>query len=162
MKFFRTLLSATLLSVLAGTAFAADAAAPNLPRANDTATQDKIIANLPEGVTAESATPDQIAQAAIESAFGQEGDLETNVMQVTIALGELTRAGKFKNAPRIGDMNPPGRFYTKVMNLASSNLDVSSSTYYALTVQDMTRLSAAVRKGMNFLNGATANPITRK
>ena len=94
--------------------------------------------------------------------FGMEGDVETNVMQVTVALGELTRAGKFKNAPRIGDKNPPGRFYTKVMNLASSNLDVSSSTYYALTVQDMTRLSAAVRRGQNFLNGAVANPITRK
>ena len=130
--------------------------------ANDTATQNALIAALPDGVTAETATPDQIAQAAIELAFTMEGDLEANVMQVTIALGELTRAGKFPNAPRRGDSNPPGRFYTKVMNLASSNLDVSSSTYYALTVQDMTRLSAAVRKGQNFLNGATSNPITRK
>ena len=130
--------------------------------ANDTKTQQAILAALPDGVTAETATPDQIAQAAIELAFGMEGDLETNVMQVTIALGELSRAGKFPNAPLRGDNNPPGRFYTKVMNLASSNLDVSSSTYYALTVQDMTRLSAAVRKGQNFLNGATSNPITRK
>ncbi len=162
MKFFRTFLPAALLSLLASTAFAADAPAPVLPRANDTATQQALIAALPKGVTAETATPDQIAQAAIELAFGMEGDVETNVMQVTVALGELTRAGKFKNAPRIGDKNPPGRFYTKVMNLASSNLDVSSSTYYALTVQDMTRLSAAVRRGQNFLNGAVANPITRK
>ena len=130
--------------------------------ANDTATQNALLAALPEGVTPEAATPDQIAQAAIELAFTMEGDIEANVTQVTIALGELTRAGTFRNAPRRGDKNPPGRFYTKVMNLASSNLDVSSSTYYALTVQDMTRLSAAVRKGQNFLNGATSNPITRK
>jgi len=162
MKIFRTLVPAALLSLLAFTAFGAEAPAPVLPRANDTATQQALLEALPDGVTAEPATPDQIAQAAIELAFGMEGDVETNVMQVTVALGELTRAGKFKNAPRRGDMNPPGRFYTKVMNLASSNLDVSSSTYYALTVQDMTRLSAAVRRGQNFLNGATSNPITRK
>jgi hypothetical protein len=130
--------------------------------ANDTATQNALLAALPEGVTPATATPDQIAQAAIEVAFTMEGDVEANVMQVTIALGELTRAGTFRNAPLRGDNNPPGRFYTKVMNLASSNLDVSSTTYYALTVQDMTRLSAAVRKGQNFLNGATSNPITRK
>lgn len=130
--------------------------------ANDTKTQNAIIAALPEGVTAETATPDQIAQAAIELAFTMEGDLEANVAQVTVALGELTRAGRFRNAPTRGDNNPPGRFYTKVMNLASSNLDVSSTTYYALTVQDMTRLAAAVRRGQNFLNGATSNAITRK
>ena len=130
--------------------------------ANDSKTHAALLAALPEGVSAESATSDQIAQAAIELAFTMEGELEANVMQVTIALGELTRAGKFPNAPLRGDNNPPGRFYTKVMNLASSNLDVSSSTYYALTVQDMTRLSAAVRKGQNFLNGASSNPITRK
>lgn len=130
--------------------------------ANDTKTQNALIAALPKGVTAATATPDQIAQAAIELAFGMEGDLEANVAQVTVALGELTAAGKFPNAPRRGDKNPAGRFYTKVMNLASSNLDVSSSTYYALTVQDMTRLSAAVRRGQNFLNGASNNAITRK
>jgi hypothetical protein len=158
----RTLVPAALLSLLAFTAFGADAPAPILPRANDVATQQALIGALPSGVSAETATPDQIAQAAIELAFGMEGDVETNVMQVTVALGELTRAGKFKNAPRMGDTSPPNRFYTKVMNLASSNLDVSSSTYYALTVQDMTRLSAAVRRGQNFLNGAVANPITRK
>ena len=148
---------AALALLVALTAFSAHAQV-----ANDTKTHDALIAALPDGVTAATATPDQIAQAAIELAFGMEGDLEANVMQVTIALGELTRAGKFPNAPTHGDNNPPGRFYTKVMNLASSNLDVSSSTYYALTVQDMTRLSAAVRKGQNFLNGATSNPITRK
>lgn len=134
----------------------------NAQVANDTKTQNAILAALPGGVTAETATPDQIAQAAIELAFGMEGDLEANIAQVTVALGELTAAGKFPKAPRRGDNNPPGRFYTKVMNLASSNLDVSSSTYYALTVQDMTRLSAAVRRGQNFLNGATNNAITRK
>lgn len=153
MRNFRTVL--TLLAALA--AFGANAQV-----ANDTKTQNAIIAALPDGVTADTATPDQIAQAAIELAFGMEGDLEANVAQVTVALGELTAAGKFPNAPRRGDNNPPGRFYTKVMNLASSNLDVSSSTYYALTVQDMTRLSAAVRRGQNFLNGATNNAITRK
>lgn len=153
MRNFRTVL--TLLAALA-------AFGVNAQVANDTKTQDAIIAALPDGVTADTATPDQIAQAAIELAFGMEGDLEANVAQVTVALGELTAAGKFPNAPRRGDNNPPGRFYTKVMNLASSNLDVSSSTYYALTVQDMTRLSAAVRRGQNFLNGATNNAITRK
>lgn len=162
MKLFRTWIPAAVLSLLAFSATGADAPAPVLPRANDTATQQALLAALPDGVSAETATSDQIAQAAIDLAFGMEGNVEANVTQVTVALGELTRAGKFKNAPRIGDMNPPGRFYTKVMNLASSNLDVSSSTYYALTVQDMTRLSAAVRQGQNFLNGATANPITRK
>ena len=55
-----------------------------------------------------------------------------------------------------------GNIYTRIMNLASSNLDVSSSTYYGLTVQDMTRLSAAGHEGMNFLNGAKSNAITRK
>lgn len=162
MNAIRDFIPAVLLSLLALNVFGADAPAPILPRANDTATQQAILAALPDDVTPEQATADQIAQAAIELAFSMEGDLETNVMQVTVALGELHRAGKFQNVPRIGDRNPPGRFYTKVMNLASSNLDVSSSTYYALTVQDMTRLSAAVRRGQNFLNGAISNPITRK
>lgn len=130
--------------------------------ANDVATQNAIIAALPEGVTAETATADQIAQAATDLAFGMEGNLEANVTQVTVSLGELTQAGRFKNAPRFGDRNPPGRFYLKVLNLASSNLDVSSSTYYGLTVQDMTRLTAAARAGQNFLNGAKSNAITRK
>jgi DNA polymerase/3'-5' exonuclease PolX len=91
-----------------------------------------------------------------------EGNLEANLTQVMVALGELTRAGKFQNAPRFGDSYPPGRFYTKVLNMASSNPDVSSSTYHALTVQDIMRLTAAMREGMNFLNGAKSNAITRK
>jgi hypothetical protein len=131
-------------------------------KANDAGTQAAILAALPTGVTADSASVDQIAQAAIDLAFTMEGDVEANVKQVTVTLGEMTRAGKFPNAPRFGENNPPGRFYTKVMNLASSNLDVSSTTYYGLTVQDMTRLSAAVRAGQNFLNDATSNAITRK
>src|SRR5690606_27685587 len=69
-------------------------------RANDVATQNAILAALPKGVSAESATVDQIAQAAIDVAFGMEGNLEANVTQVTIALGEMTRAGKFQAAPR--------------------------------------------------------------
>lgn len=157
MKFIRVLIRSTLLLTLGLGALGASAQV-----ANDEATHKAVLAALPKGVTPAEASSEQIAQAAIELAFGMEGDLEANVAQVTVALGELTRAGVFKAAPRIGDNTPPGRFYTKVMNLASSNLDVSSSTYYALTVQDMTRLSAAVRRGMNFLNGATSNAITRK
>jgi hypothetical protein len=130
--------------------------------ANDVTTQNAIIAALPEGVTPEKATSDEIAQAATDVAFSREGDLQANLTQVMVSLGELTKAGKFTNAPRFGDKNPPGRFYTKVMNMASSNLDVSSSTYHSLTVQDMTRLAAAMRDGMNFLNGAKSNAITRK
>jgi hypothetical protein len=130
--------------------------------ANDVATRNAIIAALPEGVTPEKATSDEIAQAATKVAFGREGDLEANLTQVTVTLGEMTKAGKFTSAPRFGDNNPTGRLYLKVLNLASSNPDVSSSTYYGLTVQDMTRLAAATREGMNFLNGAKSNAITRK
>jgi hypothetical protein len=130
--------------------------------ANDEKVQKAILAGLPEGVTPDKASTDEIAQAATDLAFTMEGNLEANVTQVMVSLGELTRAGTFSNAPRFGDKNPPGRFYTKVLNLASSNLDVSSSTYYGLTVQDMTRLAAAAREGMNFLNGAKSNAITRK
>ena len=134
----------------------------NAQVANDQTTQNAIIAALPAGVTPDKATSDEIAQAATMLVFGMDGDLEANLTQVMISLGELTRAGEFKNAPRFGDKNPPGRLYLKVLNLASSNLDVSSSTYYGLTVQDMTRLAAAAREGMNFLNGAKSNAITRK
>lgn len=130
--------------------------------ANDAKVQNAIIAKLPAGIAAEEATSDEIAQAATDLAFSMEGDLQANLTQVMVSLGELTSAGRFKNAPRFGDKNPTGRFYTKVMNMASSNLDVSSSTYYALTVQDMTRLAAAMRDGTNFLNGAKSNAITRK
>lgn len=153
MKISRTV----LILALAFTALGARAQV-----ANDTATQNAILAALPEGLAPEQASADEIAQAATTLAFGMEGNLEANVTQVTVSLGELTRAGKFKNAPRFGDNNPVGRFYLKVLNLASSNLDVSSSTYYGLTVQDMTRLTAATRAGQNFLNGAKSNAITRK
>jgi len=130
--------------------------------ANDVGTQNAIIASLPAGLLPETASADEIAQAATTLAFTMDGNLESNLTQVTVALGELTRAGRFPNAPRFGDGNPNGRMYIKVMNLASSNPDVSSSTYYSLTVQDMTRLAAAVREGMNFLNGARSDAITRK
>jgi hypothetical protein len=130
--------------------------------ANDVATQAAILAALPADVLPDRASADQIAQAATTLAFSMEGNLETNLTQVTVSLGELTRAGRFPGAPRVGEKNPPGRFYLKVLNMASSNPDVSSSTYYSLTVQDMTRLTAAVREGMNFLNGAKSNAITRK
>ena len=130
--------------------------------ANELAVQNAIIAALPAGITPESASADDIAQAATTLAFTMEGNLESNITQVTVSLGELTRAGRFPRAPRFGGGNPVGRLYLKVLNMASSNPDVSSSTYYALTVQDMTRLTAAVREGMNFLNGAKSNAITRK
>lgn len=139
--------------------------------ANDEATQNAILEALPADLTAETATADQIAQAALEVAFGVakggEGKLtqeqmEANLTQVMVSLGELTRAGKFKNAPRFGDKNPEGRLYTKVLNVASSNLDVASSTYYGTTVQYIMGLTAAMREGQNFLNGAKSNAITRK
>ena len=94
--------------------------------------------------------------------FSMEGDLETNLKQQTGSLGELTRAGKLTSALRFGDKNPTGRLYLKVLNLASSNPDGSSRAYYGLTAQDMTRLAAATREGMNFLNSAKSNGITRK
>lgn len=130
--------------------------------ANDATTQNAILAALPAGMSAEQATVDDIAQAATTLAFTMKGNLEANITQVMVSLGELTKAGKFKNAPRYGDNNPTGRFYTKIMNMASSNLDVASKTYYSLTVQDMTRLAAAAHNGMDFLNGAKHTPITRK
>jgi hypothetical protein len=124
--------------------------------------QNAIIAALPAGVSATTATADEIAQAATDLAFRMDGNLEANLTQVMLSLEELTRAGKFTSAPRFGDNNPPGRFYTKVLNMASSNPDVASSTYYALTVQDIMRLTAALREGTNFANGAKSNAITRK
>jgi len=148
---------ASLLLLLSLIGFSANAQV-----ANDTAVQNAIIAGLPEGVTRESATADQLAQAATDLAFRMEGTIETNLTQVMVSLEEMTRAGKFPAAPRFGESNPPGRFYTKVLNMASSNPDVASSTYYALTVQDIMRLTAAMREGMNFVNGAKSNAITRK
>jgi hypothetical protein len=149
--------SSALFLVLSLVAFSAQA-----QKANDSATHEAILAALPQGVTAETATADEIAQSVTDLAFMMEGDIEPRLTQLMVSLGELQKAGTFKNAPRYGDKSPTGRFYIKVMNLASSNLDVSSSTYYALTVQDMTRLAAAMRAGTNFLNGAQGNAITRK
>lgn len=146
-----------LLLVLALTAFGANAQV-----ANDVATQNAILAALPAGVTPEKATADEIGLAASQLAFSMEGSLEANLTQVMVSLEELTRAGKFASAPRFGDKNPPGRFYSVVLNLASSNLDVSSSTYYGLTVQDIIRTTTALREGTNFVNGAKSNAITRK
>jgi hypothetical protein len=144
-------------------ALLAMATAAHAQKLNDTATQDAILKALPKGVTAGTASADQLAQAATDLAFSAKKEaLEASVTQVMVSLGEMTRAGRFNNAARFGDNSPTGRFYTKIMNLASSNLDVSSSTYYGLTVQDMTRLSAAAREGSNFLNGAKSNAITRK
>jgi len=157
MRLSQKILRATVILLLSLAAFNITA-----QTANDQNTQNAIIAALPASITAATATADEIAQVATTLVFTLPGNLEANVTQVTVALGELTKAGVFKNAPRFGENNPTGRFYTKVLNLASSNLDVSSSTYYSLTVQDIIRLTAAVREGMNFLNGAKSNAITRK
>ncbi|MDG2175954.1 MAG: hypothetical protein P8M72_07485 [Gammaproteobacteria bacterium] len=134
----------------------------NAQVANDTATQQAIIQALPESVTAESATADEIAQSALDLVFSMEGNRQANMTQVMVSLGELTRSGTFKNAPRFGDKNPPGRFYTRVLNLASSALDVTYTTYYGVTVQHIMELTAGMREGQNFLNGAKSNAITRK
>ena len=130
--------------------------------ANDTATQQAIIQALPEGVSAEFATADEIAQSALDLVFSMEGNRQANMTQVMVSLGELTRSGIFKNAPRFGDKNPPGRFYTRVLNLASSALDVTYTTYHGVTVQHIMELTAGMREGQNFLNGAKSNAITRK
>lgn len=130
--------------------------------ANNSAVQNAILAALPAGMSADTATADALGQAAADLSFRMEGDLEANIRQVMVALGEMTRAGRFPNATRFGENNPPGRFYLKLLNLASSNPDVSSTTYYSLTVQDIMRITAAAREGMNFLNGAKSNAITRK
>lgn len=157
MKLFPASLTSTLTLILSLLAFNASAQI-----ASDEKTQNAILSALPAGVTAETASADEIAQATTNYVFSLEGNLEQNLTQAMVSLGELTKAGKFPHAPRFGDKSPTGRFYLKVMNMAASNLDVSSDTYYSLTVQDMTRLSAAMRTGSNFLNGATNNPITRK
>ena len=162
MKSFRLVL--LILSILPGFSLAA-------PMSNDVATQNAILAALPDNVTAATATADQLAQAALEVAFGVDNgkaggltqkEMETNLTQVMVSLGEMTRAGKFPNAPRFGNKNPPGRLYTRVLNVASSNLDVASTTYYGTTVQYIIGLTAAMREGQNFLNGAKSNAITRK
>jgi len=139
---------------------------------NDVATRNAILDRLPEGVTAETATADQLAQSVLELALkvnseGEEtkltqAEMEANLTRIMYTLGEMTRNGEFKNAPRFGDKNPPGRLYTRVLNVASSNLDVASETYYGTTTQFIIGLTAAMREGQNLLNGAQSNAITRK
>lgn len=162
MKSFSTLLF--LLVVVFGQGASAQVA-------NDEATRNAILAALPEGVTAETATADQIAQAAVYLAFEVDSNMKSpltqeemhvNLTQIMVSLGELTKEGRFKNAPRFGANSPPERFYLKVLNVASSNLDVASTTYYGTTVQFIIGLTAAMREGQNFLNGAKGNAITRK
>ena len=150
---------ATFLLILHMTALAANAQV-----ANDRVTQDAILQALPSGVMPETANADEIAQAALEVALNMEGttieELQENVTQVMVSLGELSRAGRFENAPRFGNKAPTGRFYTRVLNLASSALDVTYTTYHGVTVQHIIGLTAALREGQNFLNGAQSNAIT--
>jgi len=149
---------ATVVLTLSLTGLTANAQVPN-----DTATQDAILQALPSGVTPENATADEIAQAALEVVLGTEGALvEEKLTQVMVSLGELGRSGRFENAPRFGDKTPTGRLYNRVLNLASSALDVTYTTYYRATVQHIMALTAAMRKGQNFLNGAQSSAITRK
>lgn len=128
----------------------------------DSVTPEAITALLPSVVTASTASVDQIAQAATTLAFNAKGNLETNITRTMVVLGEMTREGKFPKAPRYGEGAPTARFYLKVMNMASSNLDVSSKTYYGLSTLDLTRVAAAARAGQNVLNGAHSDAITRK
>ena len=73
----------SFIVVLALAAFNANALV-----ANDVATQNAILAALPEGVSPENATADEIAQAATNLAFGKkEGKLEDNLAQVMVSLG---------------------------------------------------------------------------
>jgi len=130
--------------------------------ANDVATQQAILQALPEGVTTESATADEIALVAIEVTFSMEGDRYANLTQVMVSLGELERAGVFINAPRFGSKTPTGRLYAQVLSMASSALDVTYETYHGVTVQHIIALTAAMWDGINFLNEAQSNAITRK
>ena len=147
----------SILFALSLTGFSASAQV-----ANDVSTHNAIINALPDGLMPENATADDIAQGALDLAFGMDGELEANLTQVMVSLGELTRAGTFKSAPRFGDKNPPGRLYTRVLNLASSALDVTYTTYHGVTVQHIMALTAAMRDGQNFLNDAESKAITRK
>lgn len=149
------LLTATLVFMLA----CVDASAQV---ANDEATRQTILQALPAGVDASTATADQIAQACIDLVFSMDGDRDANVTQVMVSLEELTREGVFKAAPRFGHRNPPERFYTRMLSLASSALDVTYTTYHGVTVQHIMALTAAMRKGQNFVNGAESLAITRK
>ena len=130
--------------------------------ANDAAIQQAILQALPEGMSPESASADEIALAAIEVSFAMEGDRYTNLTQVMVSLGELEEAGTFKSAPRFGSKTPTGRLYTRVLNLASSALDVTYETYHGVTVQHIIALTAAMWDGINFLNDAQSDAITRK
>jgi len=130
--------------------------------ANDVATQQAILQALPEGLTTESATADEIALVAIEVTFSMEGDRYANLTQVMVSLGELERAGVFINAPRFGSKTPTGRLYAQVLSMASSALDVTYETYHGVTVQHIIALTAAMWDGINFLNEAQSNAITRK
>ncbi len=132
------------------------------PVANGVAAEDAIMMALPAGVMPEQASADEVAQAATTVAFNMQGKLEDNLTRVMVTLEQLTRAGSFPGAPRFGTKNPPELFYTKVLNMASSNPDVSSTTYYKLNTLDITRVTAAAREGMNIANGAKSNAITRK
>ena len=130
--------------------------------ANDEGVQQAILQALPEHRTAQTATADEIALAAIEVTFSMEGDRFENLTQVMVSLGELEHAGTFTNAPRFGTKTPTGRLYSRVLSLASSALDVTYETYHGVTVQHIIPLTAAMWDGINFLNDAQSNAITRK
>lgn len=115
--------------------------------ANDESTQNAIIAAIPDGLAPETASADDIALAARTVAFNMEGDLNTNLTQVMVSLGELTREGVFTSAPRSGNKSPTLRFYNSVLNL-------TSSTNMGVTPQYITGTTDALVKGMNFLNAA--------
>lgn len=139
---------------------------------DDAQTRSAILARLPDGVSAATATADQVGQAALELALGVNGageeskltqaEMQDNLTRVMRVLVDMTREGMFRNAPRFGEDNPPGRFYLRVLNVASSNLDVASSTYYGTTTQYIIGLTAAMREGQNLANNASSNAITRK
>src|SRR6185369_8671042 len=57
----------------------------------DGVTADAITALLQSGVTASTASADQIAQAAATLAFNVKGNLESNITQTMVLLGEMTR-----------------------------------------------------------------------
>ncbi len=57
----------------------------------DSVTADAITALLRSGVTAGTASADQIAQAATTLAFNAKGNLESNITRAMVVLGEMTR-----------------------------------------------------------------------
>jgi len=139
---------------------------------SDSEIRSAILGRLPAGISAETATADQVGQAALELALGVNGEgeknrltqaeMQKNLTRVMKVLVEMTREGMFSNAPRYGDDNPPGRLYLRVLNVASSNLDVASDTYFGTTNQYIIGLTAAMREGQNLANNATTSAITRK